>query len=400
MSLWRIVFRSLRLHLFSSLVTGFSIALAASLVMAVWSIKDQAGTAFQQSDGGFDAVLGARSSALQLVLNAVFHLEASPGNLPWAEYEKIKKNSGLRSAIPISMGDNYRGFRVVGTIPEMFQGREYAPGKSYRVRPPGRLFDPTLKEAVIGSFVADKLNLKPGDHFHPYHGLTHAEGEAHEDEYLVVGVLEPSNTPADRVLWIPLEGLQLMSGHARETATELSAVLLKFQNPISGKMLEMEYNKKGKDYTLAWPIGLVVAQLFNRLVWIDQVLRLVAYLVALVAIGSVASSIYNSMNERRRQIAIFRALGARRSTIFFSVLLEAVAITTLGVALAYLFYGLLLTGVSRLLRSETGVFVDPFQFHPALVVVPLAMILLSALAGMVPAWKGYRMPVAENLSPQ
>src|SRR6202020_2803964 len=114
---------------------------------------------------------GARGSKLQLVLNSIFHLEASPGNVAVSDYLDIKSNANVSLAIPIAVGDNYHGYRLVGTIPELFEQVEYAPGKHYELEAGGHFFDPLLKEAVVGSFVARKMKLKPGDTFHPYHGL-------------------------------------------------------------------------------------------------------------------------------------------------------------------------------------------------------------------------------------
>ena len=182
MTLFRIVLQSLRQHALSTVVTAISIALAGGLLMAVWVVKDQAQATFTQVDAGFDAVLGARSSKLQLVLNAVFHLEASPANIAWNDVLDIQKHPGVELAVPIAMGDNYRGYRIVGTTMEMFTKSEYAPGKRLTPVAPGRLFDPNLREAVVGSFAARKLGLTYGSKFHPYHGLNFNEDEQHEDE--------------------------------------------------------------------------------------------------------------------------------------------------------------------------------------------------------------------------
>lgn len=399
MTLGRIVFKSLRQHALSTSITSVSIALACGLLMAVWAVKEQAQQTFTQIDGGFDAVLGARSSKLQLVLNAVFHLEASPANISWEDYLNLRTNGVVQLAVPIAMGDNYRGHRVVGTLPELFTQSEYAPGKRYLVKKGGRLFDPTLREAVVGSFAARKLQLKPGDKFHPYHGLDYDEGEAHAETYVVVGVLEPSNTPVDRVLWIPLAGVQHMSGHATETATDVSAVLIKLHSPLAGRALELFYNRQGHRLTFAWPIGATMAELLNKIGWFDRVLALVAALVAFVAAGSVLASIYNSMNERRRQIAILRALGARRTTIATSVVLEAVAIAVMGATLGFAVYVVIMSATASIIRAQTGVVLEPFAFAPVFVWAPLGLVGLSILAGMVPALKAYRTEVAENLAP-
>ena len=399
MTIVRIVGKSLRQHALSTTITALSIALAGGLLMSIWVVKAQSQSTFTQINGGFDAVLGARSSKLQLILNAVFHLEASPANISWNDYLEIGKNPSVELAVPLAMGDNHRGYRVVGTLPELFTKTEYAPGKRYAIHPPGRVFDLGLREAVLGHFAAQKLGLKRGDSFHPYHGLTFDEKERHAETYVVVGVLEPSNTPADRVLWIPLEGVQKMSGHAAETATDVSSVLVKLRTPLAGRTLEMLYNKQGTRLTFAWPIGSTMAELMNKISWFDKILEQIAYLVAVMAAGSILASIYNSMNERRRQIAILRALGARRMTIFSTVVLEAVSIAILGMLVGFLVYGVILTVVATFMRAQTGVVLEPFAWHPVMLWGPAGLIGLSALAGIVPAIKAYNTDVAENLSP-
>ncbi len=399
MTILRIVFKSLRQHALSTCVTAASIALAGGLLMAVWVVKSESQKTFTGVTGGFDAVLGARSSQLQLVLNSIFHLEASPGNLANADYLDIKKDTRVALAVPIAVGDNYHGYRLVGTTLEMLTAVEFAPGKKFTVQKPGRVFDPALREAVVGSFAAKKLGLKYGDKFQPYHGLIFNEKDQHPETYVVVGVLEPSNTPADRVIWIPVEGLQKMGGHDPKTASDVSAVLVKLRSPIAGKQLELMYNKQGNRLTFAWPIAQIIAQLFDKISWMDRVLALIAYLVALVATGSVLASIYNSMNERRREIAILRALGARRGTIFTAVVLESAAISAIGMAVAFVIYGVIVTVVAAVIRAQTGVVIDPLTLHPVLALAPAGMIALGALAGIVPAWKAYRTDVAENLVP-
>src|ERR1051325_10132234 len=127
-----IVFRSLRQHMLSTAITVLSVALASGLIMSVFAIKTQTYDAFTGGDAGFDAVLGARGSQLQLVLNTVFHLETSPGNIPWAMYEEIAANPSVELAIPYAVGDNYRGYRVVGTIPEIFTKFQYRSGKTFQ----------------------------------------------------------------------------------------------------------------------------------------------------------------------------------------------------------------------------------------------------------------------------
>jgi len=400
MTLTLLVRRSLRQHLLSTVVTAFSLALAGGLLMSVWVVKRQARETFTGQTGAWDAVLGARGAKLQLVLNALFHLEASPGNVPFVDYQVIASNRAVALAIPIAVGDNYLGCRIVGTLTNLFSEGEAAPGRKFRIADGGRVFEDGYREALVGSFVARRIGLKPGDTFRPYHGLNFDPATQHEDEYVVTGILEPSNTPADRVIWIPLAGLQNMSGHAAAAATDVSAVLVKLKSPIAGQQLDLLYNRQGDRFTFAWPLGAVLAQLFDKMGWFDKVLELVAYLVALVAAGSVLASIYNSMSARRRDIAILRALGARRATVFASIVLEAAAVAALGMVAAWGLYVVILSVVSGVIRAQTGVVLVVWAWDPILVIAPVGLVLLGALAGVVPAIKAYRNPVAENLVPE
>jgi putative ABC transport system permease protein len=401
MNIGGIVIRSLRQHALSTVVTAASVALAGGLLLSVWVVKSQSQATFTGVNAGFDAVLGARGSKLQLVLNAIFHLEASPGNVAWSDFLDIQKNPNVALAVPLAVGDNYHGYRLVGTTLDLFDKTEYAQGKKFELESGGNWFAEDRKEAVVGSFVAQKMHLKVGDTFHPFHGLVYNEKNQHAETYVVVGIMKPSNMPADRVIWIPLAGIQRMSGHDPNAATDVSAVLVKLKSgsAMAGFQMDMMYNKQGNRLTFAWPIGTVMAGLFDKIGWFDRVLTLVAWLVALVAAGSILASIYNSMNERRRELAIMRALGARRLTVFSAIVLEAASISALGMAIGFAVYGLLMTGVAGLIRAQTGVVLHPLAFNWVMVWAPAAFIALGAFAGIVPAVKAYRTDVAQNLVP-
>ncbi|MDZ4859438.1 MAG: FtsX-like permease family protein [Candidatus Hydrogenedentes bacterium] len=410
-----IVRRSLRQHALSTCVTLLATALASGLVMSVFSIQRQTNEAFTGGELGFDAVLGARGSQLQLVLNTVFHLETSPGNIPWSMYEALKNDRRIAIAIPYATGDNYHGFRVVGTTDEIFTAFEYRAGQKFAVESGGRFFDASRREAVIGSFAAAQTGLKPGDVVNPYHGLTFSETSKHAEEYTVVGILKPTNSPSDRVIFIPIEGIFRMGGHVlRGTGDvyqpqsgvaienehkEVSAVMLKFKNPKTGFDLDMTINKQGKAATLAYPIGRVMAELFDKLGWISRVLELVAYLVVAVASAAILASIYNTINERRREFAILRALGARRATVFSAIVLEAAAIAGIGSLIGFVVYAVILGAAMVIVRAQTGVVLDVWSLHPALYWTPLGMTAVGALAGVLPAYKAYATDVATNLTP-
>lgn len=411
-----IVRRNLAQHALSTTITALASALGCGLVIAVVGVREQAHDAFVGGPVGFDAVLGARGSQLQLVLNTVFHLETSPGNIPWSMYESIRKDPQVELAIPYAVGDNYQSWRIVGTTPEMFTRFEYRKGRRFQTRPGGRFFDPALREAVVGSLVAQRTDLQVGTTFYPSHGVASGDADRHAEDYVVVGVMEPTNSPSDRVIWIPIEGVFRMGGHVLhgegeeyhpkpgepipEEAREVSAVMLKLRTPMAGFRLDQAINRQGTEATFAWPIGKSLSELFEKLGWMDRVLALVAWLVMGVAAASILAALYNAMNERRRDFAILRALGAKRRVVFSAIVLESTAIAALGAAGGVgLSFGLM-AGAARIVRTQTGVVLDVFAFHPALALAPAAMIALGALAGIVPAVKAYRTPVAENLVPQ
>src|SRR5208282_6274952 len=131
----------------------------------------------------------------------------------------------------------------------------------------------------------------------------------------------------------------------------------------------------------------VMADLFDKIGWVNKILGLVAYLIAIVAGGSILASIYNSINERRREFAIMRALGARKSTVFSSIVLEAAAISIIGTLVGYVIYGIILAAAAIIVRAQTGVVLDVFQFQPVLVLTPIGMTIIGALSGIIPAYK-------------
>ena len=263
----------------------------------------------------------------------------------------------------------------------------------------GYVFRPDKKQAVVGSLVAERLDMKIGDKFHPYHGLIFDEKEKHAEIYVVTGIMKKTNTPADRVIWIPIKGLQNMSGHSVETATDVSAVLVKLRGTTHGIMMDQEYNAQGDVMTFAWPIAQIMSQLFNKIAPVEMILRCVAVLVALVAAGSILASIYNTMNERRREIAILRALGARRSIVFGVVVLEATGIAGLGAIAGFLVYFFIMSFASWIIRTETGIVLTPLEPQAVMLWAPLLMLSLGALAGLIPALKAYTTNVAVNLIP-
>jgi len=411
MTFWMIIRNSLRQHALSTAVTALSIGLGCGLLMGVLVVSERAQQEFRNVTGGFDALVGPRGSPTQLVLNSLFHIDSSPGLIGKEDYKKLRRKYKryYEKAVPIAVGDNFKGFRIVGTTLEMFQV-EYAPGRRYEVSVGDQFIQNEkewAKEAVIGDFVARKLGLRLNDEFNPYHGVNFAPGQKpHKDVYRVVGILKHTGTPADRVIWIPIEGLQTMDGHDERFAGDVSAVLLQMSQKTSARgfnanRLDGIYNKdQNSTLTFVKSTEDVVLRLFEEIGWADKALRGVALLVALVAAGSVLASIYNTMNERRREFAILRALGARRGTVFSVIVLESATIAALGALISFAVYAAIMAVAESLFFENYGVTLRPQELHQALAIVPAGIIALGALVGIIPALKAYATDVAENIIPQ
>lgn len=409
-----IVRKSLKHHALSTWITIFAVALSSGLMMSVFTLKSQTKKAFIINQAGFDAVLGARGSQLQLVLNSVYHLETSPGNIPWKLYQKMKKHPMVKLAIPYAVGDNYKGYRIVGTISELFEKFEFRKGKPISFQE-GGIFAQDQQQAVLGSFVARRLGLKIGDIIHPYHGLIYNEKMKHDQAYRVSGILNATNTPADKVVWIPIDSFYQLEGHVLRGSgklyrpkkgevipdqhKEVSAVMLKFKSAMAGLMLNRMINFQGKVATLAFPIAKVMLEFFDKMGWVLMVLELIAGMIVIIVGAGILASLYNTMNERRREFAIMRALGAKRGSVFAMIILQSSCIAAIGSLLGFLIYGLIMTFVSQILLYKIGIQMDILSYDPIFWITPLTMVLVGALAGILPAVKAYRTDVATHLSP-
>ena len=396
-NLFHLSSRGIKQFIFSSLIASLSIAMAGGLFLSTWKIKEGAQKSFKLSSSGFDAVLGARGSKLQLILNAIFHLEESPGNLDWEQYEIINNTRGVKEAYPLAVGDNYMGFRIVGTIPSLLTEHEWQENTQYELNQGGRVFSESNKEAVVGSFVSSRLGLKVGDTFHPYHGLTFNESSKHDDIYVVVGILSATGTPADKVIWVPIKGIQHMEGHATEYANSISAVLVKFKGIAAGMELSMKYNRQGNQATLAWPIARTLAEFFKRLVWFEEILKAIAYLIALMSSLIILATLRNSMSERKRDFAILRCLGASRTFVTQVVLGQSLIIAFMGALGSFLIYFLTSSLASYFIRKETGVMLEPFTLDLNSWYVFLTIIFLGLVSGIPAAISAYRVDISKNL---
>ncbi len=409
MSLWTIVLRNLAQRKLSSALTAASVSLGVAVVVTVLALKAQSLEGFARC-ARYHLVVGPKGSALQLVLGTVYHLDELSATMPWARYKELAAHKAVKFAVPISVGDQVGGFRVVATTDAFFD-LEIEAGRPPEIE--GRRFKFNAEqlehamaghgeghehggdfEAVAGSTAAKALGLAVGSPLLASHGLADG-GEKHQETWTVVGVMKPTGTPHDRAVFINLDSFYGIRDH--RAAARLSAVLVEARGGNAPDQLRAEIN----DWPDAMAVkpSLVIEDLFQLIGKVDILLLAVAVLVIVVGAVSILVSIYNSMAERRRAIAILRALGARRTTILSIVILEAAALCFFGGA-AGLFLGHLLTAVaSRVLSEGAGVSISAVSFDPRELGILAAVVLLGVLAGVVPALRAYRTDIADGLSP-
>jgi putative ABC transport system permease protein len=427
MSLFKIAWRSIRQRGLASALTGFSMALGVALVVAVLVIHHVVADSFRRNAGlGYDIIVGAKGGKLQLVLNTVYHLSSPVENIPYSllkEFTEGQFKPYAAKAIPYCLGDNYKGHRVVATTPDLLDD-EYIPGRKYAFAE-GRNFKGDAPfEGVAGALAARRLGLKVGDTFRPAHGvLDDGQGVKH-DAFTVVGILEPTGTPNDRALFINMEGFYTLENHAKpvpgtdaakpgqpeshhdehdhftplpENQRELTAILIRSATPAAAVLLPNRINE-GNQAQAVLPIR-EIRELFDAIVEpIEWLLLGLTVLIIVVSGIGILVSIYNSMSDRRREIAVMRALGARRATVMAIVLLESILLSLGGGALGWLLGRGLIAGLSPAIAAQTGVSIGLAPLMPAELLLIPGLIALAAAVGYLPAMTAYRTDVARSLA--
>ena len=422
MSLFRIVFKNLRQRALSSALTSLSIALGVAVVVAILTVKEQSQAAFAQSAFGYDLIVGAKGSELQLVLNTVYHLEKSPGNIPYGLYKELAADKRVKMAVPVAVGDSYHGFRLVGTSDRFLKEFEVLPGRSFELSA-GRVFDFSEDrldhvmnappdhdhgahempfEAVVGSAAAAATGLGAGSTFVASHGIDEGPGvTAHEEKWTVTGVLRPTGTPNDRAIFINLESFFAIKGHPKPgqegRGPEISAIIVKSKGNLAAR--DLVYTLGRRTDAMGVLPGAVVGRLFEWFGNVNALLIAVSILVIVVGGVSILVSIYNSMSERRRPIAILRALGARRSTILAIILMEATTLCLIGGLSGVVGGHFLAEAAGRVLRSQAGLSITGWAFHPLEGAVIGSLLILGILVGLLPALKAYRSDISKGLNP-
>lgn len=414
----RLALASLRSRRLSVLLTLLVITLSVCLLLGVERIRTQAHAGFASTVSGTDLVVGARSGPVNLLLYAIFHIGDATNNVSWQSYQALSTLKEVAWTVPLSLGDSYRGFRVVGTTSAFFDHYRFGAGHPVVVANGARFDD--LYDAVIGAEVAKRLQHKVGDEIVLAHGTGRVSLSDHADKpFRVVGVLQRTGTPVDTSVlvslaaieaihldWqsgVHLRGAEVSAQAARQhdlTPTSITAFLVGLRSRIATFGVQRQINTYAEEPMLAVMPGVALQQLWATLGTAESTLRLISALVVLLGLTSLVALLVATLQERRQEMAVLRALGARPRSVATLLVFEATLVTAAACALA-----VALLGVGSLLARgwllETyGLAIDRVGPDARECAWVALIIVAGALAGLLPALLAYRRTLADGLSPR
>lgn len=418
MYLFRLALASLSNRRFTALLTVFAIALSVCLLLAVERVRTEARASFANTISGTDLIVGARSGSINLLLYSVFRIGNATNNIRWDSFEQLAQNPRVKWAIPISLGDSHRGYRVMGTNTDYFEHYRYARQQPL-VLGQGRAFADDPFEVVLGAEVADALHYKLGDELVLAHGVATISLVKHDDKpFHVVGILKRTGTPVDRTLHISLAGMealhvdwkngmpargadkisaeQVRSMHLQPTA--ITAVLLGLKSKIATFSLQRDINEFRGEPLLAILPGVALQELWGLMGTAEKALFVVSLFVVITGLIGMLTAILTSLNERRREMAILRSVGARPWHIASLLIFEAFTLALAGVLLGLVLLYLGIASVQSYVQGNYGLYL-PLNVPSGYEWLLLGSILGAALLmGCVPAWRAYRQSLADGLS--
>lgn len=414
MILFRLAARSLTSRALTVTLTIFAIALSVALFLGVEKVRTGARASFADTISNTDLIVGARSGSVQLLLYSVFRIGNATNNMTWESYQDLAGRPEVDWIVPISLGDSHRQFRVMGTTAEYFERYKYRGGRDLAFEEGTAFTD--LFDAVIGADVAATLGYRVDDPIVVAHGL--ASFSKHEDQpFRISGILEKTGTPVDRTVIVSLEAIEAIhvdwQGGAkvpgRTTPVEVirqmdltpkavTAAMLGVKSRLKVFQLQRAINEYPQEPLLAVLPGVALQELWEIVGVAETALIGVSAMVVVTALLGMAAMIFSGLNERRREMAILRAVGARPITILQLLMAEATLMAALGAALGI---GLLFTGlwVARpYVDAAFGLYlpIEGLSLREALVV--LAVVAAGAVTSLFPALRAYRLSLADGMT--
>jgi putative ABC transport system permease protein len=416
MAILTLAWKSLLNRRFTALLTVVSIALSVALLVGVERLRTEARASFANTLSGTDLIVGARSGPVQLLLYSVFRIGDATNNISWESYQDIAEHPRVSWTVPIALGDSHRGFRVLGTTRGYFDHYRYGRDRPLELAEGQEFFD--LYDAVLGAEVADKLDYQIGDPIIVAHGAGDVSFARHDDKpFRVVGILARTGTPVDRTVHVsleaieaihidwqsgaPLPGVSISAEQARAmdlTPKAITAALVGLSSKIATFQVQRYVNDYPQEPLSAVLPGVALSQLWNLIGIAENALLIVSAFVVVVGLFGMLTALLTSLNERRREMAILRSVGARPGHVFGLIMGEAIFLTLLGAVLGLtLLYLLLLIG-QPIIESEFGIFIGIGGLSPHEWILIGAVVGAGVLVGIVPSYRAYRLSLADGLS--
>lgn len=398
-------------------LTLLAVMLAATLLLSVERIREAARDSFAQSVSGSDLIVGARTSPVQLVLYSVFRLGEATNNLDWASYQKIAADPAIAWSVPLSLGDSHRGYPVLGTTADYFIHFRYGD------RQPLRLADGVvfagIFDAVLGAEVAQRLGYRVGDQITLSHGDGGLPGMAHDDKpFTVVGILAPTGTPVDRTVhvglaaieaihldWIggaPVPGFNIGAEVVQKfdlTPKSITAFLVGLHQRAEVFRIQRRINQFADEPLLAVMPGVALDQLWQTVGVVERALQAVSWLVLAVGLAGLMATMLAGLDQRRREMAILRSIGAGRRHILGLLLLESGLVSLLGCLLGLAAVSLF-AAVGGDLLAAFGLAALPLAVSVGEMKLLGAVLVCGLAVGVLPAWRAYRLSLADGLIPR
>lgn len=417
MPILKLALKSLWNRRYTATLTIISIALSVALLLGVERVRTESRASFANTISGTDLIVGARSGSIQLLLYSVFRIGNATNNISWQSYQEISQLPKVAWSIPISLGDSHRGFRVMGTTPEYFQHYRYARHKQLEFDR-GVAFA-GIYDAVLGADAAQQLGYEIGQEIVIAHGAGKVNLFKHDDKpFRVTGILKKTGTPVDRTVHVslagieaihidwqdgnrPLPGLSISAKAASEqdlTPKSITAMLLGLQSRISTFQVQRFINDYPEEPLLAILPGVALQELWDMMGVAEKALLAISIFVILVGLTGMLTVILTSLNERRREMAILRSVGARPGHVFALITGEAFGLTLIGALLGIgLLYALLMV-LQPVIESRFGLFIQ--ISWPSLYEFSLLGILLLAgfLVSLIPGYQAYRYSLADGMT--
>jgi putative ABC transport system permease protein len=399
----------------TALLTIFSIAISVILLLGVERIQNEAKASFANTISGTDLIVGARSGATQLLLYSVFRIGNATSNVTWKSYRDIAKRPSVAWTIPLSLGDTHQGFRVLGTNEDYFKHYRYG-GKRLLRFVKGAPFD-DLFDAVLGADVAESLGYHLGDLIVVAHGLGEVEFSKHEDKpFRVSGILSKTGTPVDRTVHVSLEAIEAIHIDWRSGAQipgktisaddvrkkelrprAITAFLVGLKSRLTAFSMQRYVNKYREEPLLAILPGAALQELWSLMRTAEAALAAISLFVVISGLLGMLTMLLASLNERRREMAILRSVGARPVHIFGMFVFEATVLTTIGTLFGLVILCVLLVVAQPIVDSQFGVFISISLLTLRELSIISLIITAGTLIGTVPAYQAYRYSLTDGM---